>query len=288
VPDRPRRNGRAEGEGVEPPRPVGPPAFETGYRAGGSPSDGPGRRRTCTVPGKSRALCLVELRSRRANGDVTGRDRTCDAPRFRRALYRAELRSRDRRSRSRTGNLLLIREALSRLSYPPANEWARLGSNQQPLACETSALPLSYSPVCRAVPGQGVEPRSPRSERGVLPVRRSRSAMGQRPPPSSAERGDRCSGDAIACVPSVSRRPSPRDVVHATRLPFDPGSPAAGCAARGSSSSCVEGRWSPSLTVSVENSQAKANAICAGIVQPHERGSFSLRRGLDSDQVVSS
>ena len=28
----------AEGEGVEPPRPGGPPVFETGYRAGGSPS----------------------------------------------------------------------------------------------------------------------------------------------------------------------------------------------------------------------------------------------------------
>jgi hypothetical protein len=52
---------------------------------------------------------------------VTGRDRTCDAPRFRRALYRAELRSReDRRSRSRTGDFLLIREALCHLSYPPA------------------------------------------------------------------------------------------------------------------------------------------------------------------------
>src|SRR6478672_8254059 len=83
---------RAEGEGVEPPRPRGPPVFETGYRAGGSPSPhGPGRRRTCTVPGKNRELCRIELRSR----DVTGRDRTCDAPRFRRALYRAELRSRE-------------------------------------------------------------------------------------------------------------------------------------------------------------------------------------------------
>ena len=29
---------RAEGEGVEPPRPEGPPVFETGYRARGSPS----------------------------------------------------------------------------------------------------------------------------------------------------------------------------------------------------------------------------------------------------------
>jgi hypothetical protein len=30
--------GGAEGEGVEPPRPESPPVFETGYRAGGSPS----------------------------------------------------------------------------------------------------------------------------------------------------------------------------------------------------------------------------------------------------------
>src|SRR5262249_44386062 len=126
---------RTEGEGVEPPRPGGPPVFETGYRAAGSPSSGPGRRRTCTAPGKSRALSLVELRSR----DVTGRDRTCAAPRFRRALYRAELRSRDRRSRGRTGNLLLIREALCRLSYPPAvsgRGWTRTSS----LLCVRQAL----------------------------------------------------------------------------------------------------------------------------------------------------
>src|SRR5689334_20359187 len=54
----------------------------------------------------------------------------------------------DGRSRSRTGDLLRIREALCRLSYPPSvGRWARLDSNQQLLACETSALPLSYPPV---------------------------------------------------------------------------------------------------------------------------------------------
>jgi len=88
----PERQTEAEGGGVEPPGLRGPPVFETGYRAGGSPSEGgPGRRRTCTVPGKSRKLCRVELRSR----DVTGRARTCAAPRFRRALYRTELRSHE-------------------------------------------------------------------------------------------------------------------------------------------------------------------------------------------------
>ena len=95
---------------------------------------------------------------------MTGRGRTCDAPRFRRALYRAELRS---------------------------PEWARLGSNQQPLVCKTSALPLEL--LARiSDPGQGVEPRSPRSERGVLPVRRSRNT------PARA-------GPAEAAPPSISR-----------------------------------------------------------------------------------
>ena len=112
---------------------------------------------------------------------MTGRDRTCDAPRFRRALYRAELRSRE------------WAESASNRRPPPhqrgalptelsAYEWARLGSNQQPLVCETSALPLSYSPVSN--PGQGIEPRSPRSERGVLPVRRSRNVRRSVHPPS--------------------------------------------------------------------------------------------------------
>jgi hypothetical protein len=51
---------RAEGEGVEPPRPRGPPVFETGYRASGSPSQsGPGRRRTCNPPLKRRQLCQL-------------------------------------------------------------------------------------------------------------------------------------------------------------------------------------------------------------------------------------
>jgi hypothetical protein len=109
------------------------------------------------------------------------------------------------------------------------NRWARLGSNQQPPVCKTIALPLSYSPVAHGPggsrtleppsyspqlplrrgcfaelsairplnPGQGVEPRPPRSERGVLPVRRSRSV-----------------GASL--------------VFYATRLPFDPGSTSAG------------------------------------------------------------
>ena len=55
---------RAEGEGIEPPRPVSPPVFETGHRTGGSPSQGgPGRRRTCNFPLKRRELCLLSYRA---------------------------------------------------------------------------------------------------------------------------------------------------------------------------------------------------------------------------------
>ena len=61
----------------------------------------------------------------------------------------------DRRSRSRTGDLLRIREALCQLSYPP---WARLGSNQQPLVCKTSALPLEL--LARAWTGRESNPRT--------------------------------------------------------------------------------------------------------------------------------
>jgi hypothetical protein len=143
---------RAEGEGVEPPRPGGPPVFETGYRAGGSPSQsGPGRRRTCNPPLKRRRLCQLSYGARadlvRGRHSVTGRARTCDAPRFRRALYRTELRSRveDGRSRSRTGGLLRIREALYHLSYPPSGRgWARTSSL---LFVRQALSRLSYSPV---------------------------------------------------------------------------------------------------------------------------------------------
>ena len=192
----------------------------------------PGRRRTCNPPGKRRELCQL---SYGAVIDVTGRDRTCDAPRFRRALYRAELRSRARWAEPESNRRP---PPYQRGALPPelsAGEWARLGSNQQPLVCETSALPLSYSPESN--PGQGVEPRSPRSERGVLPVRRSRNDEVRRAPlrPSPEReidaagarlrRGSRC---------HLSRRGlRPNDVFHATRLPFDPGSPTALAHSRG-------------------------------------------------------
>ena len=88
-----------------------------------------------------------------AGDDVAGRSRTCGAPRFRRPLYRTELRPR-------------MSCGMGEAGLEPADI----------LFVETSALGrLSYSPAdAREDPGQGLEPRSPRSERGVLPARRSR------------------------------------------------------------------------------------------------------------------
>jgi hypothetical protein len=160
---------------------------------------------------------------------VAGRNRTCDASRFKRPLYQSELRPR---------------------------EWARLDSNQQLLVCKTSTLPLSYSPV--SVPRQGVEPRPPRSERGVLPL-------------------DDPGLKSFVCL----ARPSPNDVFHATRLPFDPGSPSAGCAT-GADDVLRGGVLEPEPRQSVENRRIKQTLLFSDLSSAERRGSFSLRRGLDS------
>jgi hypothetical protein len=82
-----------------------------------------------------------------------------------------ELRPRDGRGWNRTSGLLCVRQALS-----PAELLARGGQGWS----RTSGLfrireALSTELPAQMVPGQGFEPRSRRSERRVLPVRRSRT-----------------------------------------------------------------------------------------------------------------
>jgi hypothetical protein len=78
---------------------------------------------------------------------VAGRDRTCGAPRFKRALYRLSYGHEHERGWSRTSVLLFVRQALIPTELLAPN------------------------------PGQGIEPRPPGSEPGVLPVRPSRSDL---------------------------------------------------------------------------------------------------------------
>jgi hypothetical protein len=99
-------------------------------------------------------------------------------------------------------------------------------------------------------PGQGVEPRSPRSARGVLPVRRSRNDL-----PSVRPRAAKVDAVAAPSSQALSRSPSANDVVQATRLTFDPGSPHCGVL-RG-------GPLEPGALALSDNSQAKAAAYSA-------------------------
>jgi hypothetical protein len=146
--------------------------------------------------------------------------------------------------------------------------------------CKTSALPLEL--LARvADPGQGVEPRSPRSERGVLPVRRSRSASPLRPSPvpdgrstQQASATCRALGRVLCHVP-----PKLNDVFYATRLPFDPGSPTTGCARAQWSPSYVEEFWSPSSRIAFGKEHAKAKANCQRVFPARNAEVFLSQAG---------
>ena len=69
------------------------------------------------------------------------------------------------------------------------------------------------------------------------------------------------------------------DVFHATRLPFDPGSPAGGCARSQRQSSYVEELWSPMLSTSPKNSQAKAHANAVRAFQAGAQRVFLSQAG---------
>ena len=107
--------------------------------------------------------------------------------------------------------------------------------------CETSALPLSYSPVC------------------VRSGTRSRTSAPLRPSPNAFGRSTQQAGTTLSAMvaSSVSFRPEPNDVFYATRLPFDPGSPIAGRACSRRSTSYVEELWSPIRIRGLEKSKLK-------------------------------
>src|SRR3954447_6410806 len=89
-------------------------------------------------------------------------------------------------------------------------------------------------------------------------------------------------GDSVLDAVSLPHGPPVRDGdVYATRLPFDPGSRATGCASNGRTASYVEGLWSPSLVRVPENRTLKHTLIRSAIFRLTRRGSFSLRRGLE-------
>ena len=176
-----------------------------------------GRSRTCIGPGKNRELWLsygavmwsagIEPATPRVSG---GRST------FRAPTTRAEEHGR---GWTRTSSLLFVRQALS-------------------------AIELLARDV--RTPGQGVEPRSPRSGRGVLPVGRSRTDRGK------------CLSVHLPCRRSTQRQLSASCqafYVYATRLPFDPGSPAG------------------------EHAHPRTGVLRGGALEPEPRTSHTKRAG---------
>jgi hypothetical protein len=85
---------------------------------------GPGRCRTCTVPGKSRELCRLSYGAQMVLG-VAGRDRTCGAPRFRRALCRLSYGHRMGEAGVEPAASCFYDKRSRRLSYSPASSGTR-------------------------------------------------------------------------------------------------------------------------------------------------------------------
>ncbi len=98
--------------------------------------------------------------------------------------------------------------------------WARLGSNQRPLACEASALPLSYAPGTAPVYASRVGRHAP-EERGSCrrPSRpgSSGSPPGLGPRPTVDGQGSSGSGVGGASEPDVA----PLDGKHLANCPTD-------------------------------------------------------------------
>jgi hypothetical protein len=133
--------------------------------------------------------------------------------------------------------------------------WAELESNQRPLPYQRSALPLELP---AQAPGQGLEPRSPRSERGVLPL-----------------------DDPGMCVSYVS--PGSCRTMLSMPLAYPSTLDRRFRRARRECVVLRGGALEPVSSRPARNPQAKANAYSPAQFPARDaEESFSLRRGLDS------
>ena len=165
---------------------------------------------------------------------------------------------------TRTSSLLRVKQVLFPIALP-AREFRDKGSNLD--------LHVQSVASCR-LDDPGVRGRL---RGGRPPPCRDRATRG-----SGSPAGPRLSVHLPHGRSTQQARQRSDQVFHATRLPFDPGSPAAGCACPRRSPSYVEGLWSPSLDTSRKNDKLKPTLIASDVSSATHRGSFSLRRGLDS------
>ena len=170
-----------------------------------------------------------------------------------------------------------VARAARRRGLSGARLWAELGSAQrEPTAGQGSEDP-----------GQGVEPRPPRSERGVLPVRRSRSVAKRMPglsPSVHLHRGDPRSGEG-RFNRRLHGRLAPNDVFQATRSTLRPWIGRTGHAYSGDARPTWRGfgAWASALRVVIAH--AKASATMHPQFRATREEPFSLERGLNTVYV---
>ena len=237
-------------------------------------------------PIKRRQLCQLSYGAERCDRQGSNLRRLA----FQTGALPAELRSRDGgRSWSRTSDLLRIREALCQLSYPPSGRgWE---SNQQPLVCETGALPLELlardeirdkesnldlhvqsvascrldDPGARSAPIRVTHPSQEAGARLSVhhPALRDRRRSDAVAPPI-----DRCTSGHTARTMFSMPLAYPSTLDHRSRLRTS-----------ASSSSYVEGFWSPSLGRRSENSRQKRTLIAERAFPARSAEGLSLSGG---------
>ena len=249
---------------------------------------GPRRLRTCNLPIKSRVLCRVELRSQVTWPAGIEPAAPCVSGRRSTGLSYDHM---SRRGWDRTSDLLFVRQALVPTELL-ALEWTGRESNPRTTAL-LPQLPLrrgcfaELSAIRPTDPGQGIEPRPPGSEPGVLPVRRSRSSLR-----AGATARQAPAGDFPSTPPAWSRRKvilsyvSPRscrdDVFQATRPTLRPWIDTFGLA-RAVVPSFVEELWSPVRALPAKKALVNQGAKCAcPFLRESARDLLSLKRGLNS------
>jgi hypothetical protein len=152
---------------------------------------------------------------------------------------------------------------------PVASTRPRSGRVQGLSRCPVAAR---WRDICGQTPGQGIEPRSPRSERGVLPVRRSRTVP-LRPAPDGRSTQRHCfvsSDGARHHVPNLLC------LCHSPTLrPWIVGREHA----RPRDDVIVEGLWSPSLVRRSEMCRQKLTLMPRCNSSAERRGVFLSQAG---------
>ena len=217
---------------------------------------------------------MIELRSQ-AN-ECGRQESNLRRPAFQAGALPTELQPRaiGRRGWTRTSSFLFVRQALSAIELL-AQDHLSLRSGREAAGfrgLRGGRSPLGDRPPAgkNVIPGQGVEPRPPRSERGVLPVRRSRIVRLRPAAPGSTQT------HSIGFQRSPALVPSLLCPCHSPTLrPWITGRGRA----RPRDDVIVEGLWSRSLVRRMKRRTQKQTQMRARYFSADRRGVFLSQAG---------